>query len=358
MVPTPIRAVATETGTRLLPIQTIRASMLAPLVDKLDRGRGLTDILLSEHDLLRSTLGDPYAAIPLRHYITMLEHAAVALGDFWLGLHLGQNMRFSDLGPLGPYLAAASTARSAFERMSRFLHVLQSHTLVRLDVSGKTTIWTYQVEDPTIWPRVQDSELTLAGTCQVVRFFLGQHWSPSEVHFEHGAPDDCSAHQRFFRAPVLFSQPTNRLFFSTADVDRPVRNEDPDLSRVLERHIADLLAKQETEADILRQVQRLIVLNMGRNRITVDRLAGDLGISTRTLQRELSKQNTSLRLLLRAHRQTLAESRFAAGRCRSADIAQTLGYADATAFWRAFKSWTGATPRDFQNQRKRYSPPQ
>jgi len=71
-------------------------------------------------------------------------------------------------------------------------------------------------------------------------------------------------------------------------------------------------------------------------------------MSTRTLQRELARQNTSVRLLLRAHRQTLAEARLASDRCRFADVAETFGYVDSTACWRAFESWTGATPRDFQ----------
>lgn len=330
---------------------TIRASILGPLMAKLDQRGDVADALLAKHGLLRAHLADPYAEVPLKHYVAVMEQAANVLGDKWLGLHIGQNVRSGDLGPLGLFFDAAPSVRSALDRMSRFLYALQSHTLVSLSETKDMTIWTYQIEDPTIWPRVQDSELTLAGVCQQVRSFLGRNWSPLEVHFEHDRPSDSSALQRHFRAPILFSQPTNRLVFSTAEVDRRVRNEDQNLSVVLERHIADLLPVQETGAEILPRVRRLIGLHIGQGGVTINRLARELGISPRTLQRELAKYSTSIRLLLREHRQAVAEARFAEDHCHFADLAQTLGYADATAFWRAFKSWTGESPRTARNSK-------
>lgn len=332
-------------------IATIRASMLGPVVARLDQDCNAADSFLANHRLSRSQLADPYAEISLKCYIAVLEDAAITLGDRWLGLHLGQGVRSADLGPLGLFFAAAPTVRIAFERMSRFLRALQSHSIVRLNETGEMTIWTYQIEDTTIWPRVQDSELTLAGACQLVRSFLGRHWAPLEVHFEHSEPENCSTLGAFFEAPLLFSQPANRLVLSTADLNRTVRNEDRDLSRVLERHIADLLATREIEIDTLGQVRRLIRLYIGQGRVTINRVARDLAISSRTLQRELARHNTSLRLLLREHRQSMAEARFEADRCHFSDLAQTLGYADATAFGRAFKSWTGETPRAVRNQK-------
>jgi AraC-like DNA-binding protein len=332
-------------------IPTVRASVLFPVISRLDRGSGGTDALLAVHGLLRSQLTDPYAEVPLARYVALLEQAAVVLRDPSLGLHLGQNARSADLGPLGLLLSKAPTIRSAFERMSRFLHALQTAALVGLEDVDNMTVWTYQIEDPMIWPRVQDTEMTLAGTWQLVRSAGGRHSAPLEVHFEHDAPKDRSALESFFQAPVLFSQPTNRLLLSTADASRPIRNEDQELRFVLERHVGDLLATRKTETDLLRRVQQLIGLYIGIGRVTIDRLAEDLGIAPRTLQRELAKRNTSLRLLLREHRQTVIEARFGAGHCNFADLAQTLGYADATVFWRAFKSWSGTTPRDMRNQR-------
>ena len=336
-------------GRALFSIPTIRASIFGPLMSRLDQEGNLVDALLADHDLQHLQLSDPYTEVPLKRFVAVLEQAAVMLGDQWLGLHVGQHVRATDLGPLGLFCAAAPTVKSAFERMSRFLPALQSHTVARLHEEEGLTMWTYHIEDPTIWPRVQDSELTLAATCQLVRSFLGRSWSPLEVHFEHEEPEDSSALARHFRAPLLFAQPANRLVFAAADVNRPIQNEDKDLGRILERHIVDLVEARKAQSDILSRVQRLIALYVGQGRVTINRLARDLGISPRTLQRELARHDTSLRLLLRKHRQAVTEARFSTGRCNFDDLAQTLGYADGAAFGRAFKSWTGATPREIRN---------
>ena len=54
-------------------IPTVRASVLFPVISRLDRGSGGTDALLAVHGLLRSQLTDPYAEVPLARYVALLE---------------------------------------------------------------------------------------------------------------------------------------------------------------------------------------------------------------------------------------------------------------------------------------------
>jgi AraC-like DNA-binding protein len=37
---------------------------------------------------------------------------------------------------------------------------------------------------------------------------------------------------------------------------------------------------------------------------------------------------------------------------RNQEIAEALGYADAAVLWRAFKGWTGVTPRAFRKAKE------
>jgi AraC-like DNA-binding protein len=90
---------------------------------------------------------------------------------------------------------------------------------------------------------------------------------------------------------------------------------------------------------------------LGQNKITVEQLAAGLGLSPRTLQRRLGASNTSLRELLREHRQAMADLHVGSGQRSQASIAEALGYSDGTAFWRAFKSWTNTTPTAYRRQK-------
>jgi AraC-like DNA-binding protein len=331
-------------------VATIRAFALIPLVRAIDRSGGNADSLLAKHDLLRSHLDDPYSLIPLARYISFFEQSAAALGDPIMGIRVGIAMVPADLGPVGLLFSLAPTLASAFERLAKHLQSLQDATQAGLRQDKHVSVWSYRIEDATIWPRIQDAEYTMATACQMVRLAIGNQWNPIEVHFEHGEPDRRASLENYFRAPVLFSQPANRILMATADVERRIQAENRSLTFVLERHVADLLAERQSAPALSTRVRRLITLYLGRERITVGRFARDLGVSARTLQRGLAEEGSSLRVLLRDYRRSMAELRIGAGATSNIQVADALGYADSTVFWRAFKGWTGISPREFRGR--------
>jgi AraC-like DNA-binding protein len=332
-------------------VATIRAFALIPLVRTIDERGGQADILLAQHDLLRTHLDDPYAQIPLARYIAFFEQAALALGDPIMGLRVGLGMVPADLGPLGLLFSVAPTLSTAFGRLAEHLQSLQGATQAGLRQDRQVSVWSYRIAEASIWPRIQDAEYTIATACQMVRLAIGRQWNPLEIHFEHDEPERRTSLETYFRAPVLFSQPANRIVMPTAEADRRIQAENRSLTFVLERHVADLLTDEQGTATLSTRVRRLITLYLGRERITVGRFAKDLGVSARTLQRGLAAEGTSLRILLRDYRQSMAERRIATGGTSNSQIADALGYADGTVLWRAFKCWTGSSPRQFQRDR-------
>jgi AraC-like DNA-binding protein len=332
-------------------VATIRAFALIPLVGSIDQRGGKADILLAQHGLLRSHLDDPYARIPLARYIAFFEQAALALGDPIMGIRIGFGMVPADLGPLGLLFSVAPTLSSAFARLAEHLQSLQGATQAGLRQDRYASVWSYRIAEASIWPRIQDAEYTIATACQMIRLAIGRHWNPLEIHFEHDEPERRTSLETHFRAPVLFSQPANRIVMPTVDANRRIQTENRSLTFVLERHVADMLTEEQGTSTLGTRIRRLITLYLGRERITVGRVAKDLGMSARTLQRGLADEGTSLRLLLRDYRRSMAELRIASGGTSNNQIADALGYADGTVLWRAFKGWTGSSPRQFQRDR-------
>jgi AraC-like DNA-binding protein len=72
-------------------------------------------------------------------------------------------------------------------------------------------------------------------------------------------------------------------------------------------------------------------------------VAGELAISTRTLQRRLQEENTSFQAVLAQTREALARHYLASGRLTAGEISFLLGYSDPNSFYRAFHVWTGQT---------------
>jgi AraC-like DNA-binding protein len=73
-------------------------------------------------------------------------------------------------------------------------------------------------------------------------------------------------------------------------------------------------------------------------------VADALGLSTRTLRRRLADEDASYQGVLDEVRESLAERMLATGRLTVEDVAQRLGYAEASSFIHAFKRWKGTTP--------------
>jgi len=320
--------------------------VLGPLLRSLD-GIGQADRLLAAHGLSRAQLADPYAPIPLNHYVALFETAALALGDPAIGLKLGLAVRPADLGPLGLLFTAAPTPRAAVARFSELLAVLQGSSQAALQRKGEFTAWTYRIDDPGIWPRRQDAEFSAAAIYGLLR--AAGPLRVTEVQFEHEAAS--AMHQRVFNAPVRFGQPANRLIFANAELDRKLPSADPGLALVLERHVADLMREPEEEVDLVQAVRRCIGTQLGEQKITIETLAAALGVSPRTLQRRLGDAGTSVRQLLREHRLAMADLRMNSSTLPQSAIAEALGYADGTAFWRAFKSWTNTTPTAYRKRK-------
>ncbi|WP_020180436.1 AraC family transcriptional regulator [Methylopila sp. M107] len=325
-------------------VASVRASVLAPLLRELDARSGKTDMFLAGHGMLRSQFADPYGLVPIARYVAIFEGAADLLQDPALGARLGEAFRADDIGPTGVLISALATIRRAFEFLSDYVAAFQGATQIDVLEEPDRLIWRYAVTDPKLWPRRQDSEFALASTCELIRQAFSARWRPIEVRFEHGPPADTETLRAVFRCPVLFGQPDNRIVMDRTEAERPYRVEDRSLVAVLERHIRDLAAETAASPSLVLQASALVATMVGRAEVSLGSVAAALGVSTRTLQRRLAEDGTSLRALVRERRREIAERGLAGARESHARIAETLGYADGTVFWRAYKSWTGEAP--------------
>jgi AraC-like DNA-binding protein len=91
---------------------------------------------------------------------------------------------------------------------------------------------------------------------------------------------------------------------------------------------------------------------MGRAEITIDVIAAEMNMSVRTLRRHLTREGSSFREILRMHRRTMMESILRVDDARLDDLAGRLNYSDGAVVSRAFKSWTGSSPRQYVKSRR------
>jgi AraC-like DNA-binding protein len=292
-------------------------------------------------------LDDPDATVPMGAGVAFLAEAARRAGDPNIGLHLAER---ADLGSFDVHLYAmlsSPTLGAAFERLGRYQRLIHETTRVELAREGACAVLRHRMPGGLAAPR-QTAEFLVAAWLRGGRVATGEDWGPLEVRFAHRRPDDVREHAQVFRAPVHFSAGENALVLPATLLDRPCVRADPALLAVLDRYAADRIARTPATSSFADRARAGLVELLRDGNPGASRLAARLRMSVRSLARGLAAEGTSYRELLDHLRRETAAHHLADDRVAIAEVAFLLGFADLSAFYRAFKRWTGKTPAEFR----------
>ncbi|MDJ0610702.1 MAG: AraC family transcriptional regulator [Kiloniellales bacterium] len=302
--------------------------------------------LLNQAGLPPEAFRDPSNRIPLRRFVRLLELAARETGDPCFGLHHGAAYHLSEAGVLGYAMLSAPTVGAAAVNLTRFIRMQVDRLEVALEQDEAQARLGFRLTDAKITARRQYNERLLALAFNAFRDTTGTRWFPEAVCFEHEAPDDDSEHRRFFGAPLRFGQASNQLVFERGFLDRPLKTADPRLFQALVPQIETQLQAVPQGDGLAAEIQELLAASLKDGRPSLARVANELGLGTRTLQRRLKERDIAFWDLVEGTRRQLAESYLDEGRLTISEVAYLLGYSELSAFSRAYRRWTGAAPVD------------
>ena len=164
---------------------------------------------------------------------------------------------------------------------------------------------------------------------------------PIEVRLPRPEPRSARIYRRYFGVPVQFAAPAGTLVYDEACMRVPFSQSDQRLVEILEQHARQQL--RVPPADWQGRVRACIADGLLRGDYALERVAWRCGVGERTLRRRLTQAGTSYRALVDDVRKerafVLLESEG-----NVSNVAQHLGFSDATAFARAFRRWTGVPP--------------
>ena len=187
---------------------------------------------------------------------------------------------------------------------------------------------------------------------QVARKLTSVDLTPREIHFEHEQPENVSEHKRIFRAPVRFNKQLTKLIFDKFVLELPLVEADLTLGSLLERQAEDLLAKSPRYGIFANQVQQLIREGLPVGAARMETICRKLGSSERTLQRKLSEEGTSYKELFEETQRDLSKFYLQKSEMAICEVSYLVGFSQVSAFHRAFRRWTGLTPKEFQYLQK------
>lgn len=169
------------------------------------------------------------------------------------------------------------------------------------------------------------------------------------VHIDLPRRGNAGRYAAPFRAPVYFHRPHCALLLQRRYLELPVVRREAELNRMLASFPAELIRVDEMAASVQARVRALLGEDLRRELPGLEDVAKRLHMASATLHRRLQAEGTSYQRIKDACRRDQALALLRAGRLTGEEIAEQLGFSDASSFVRAFRKWTGRTPMEFRD---------
>ncbi len=269
----------------------------------------------------------------------LLHACTVKTGCAHFALLLGQRTRLSHLGLPGQLARHSPTLGAALRTFAVYQH-LNSQGMAKflLERDGVATLGSvvYQKGAEHV-DQIYDGDV--AATLSIMRELCGSHWRPERVLFSHSKPTDVGPYRRFFQAPCRFDSERTALVFPASVLDHRLAGADPQQLRILEAQ-----AQARDDFSLVFRLRRTLRTLLVAEAASGDEVAKLLSMHRRTLNRRLKAEGTTFQELLDEVRFEAACQLLDTARIPITEIATSLGYAETSAFSRAFRRWSGATP--------------
>ncbi len=268
--------------------------------------------------------------------------AAADTGDPDFGLRAARAVHPSHIGALGYAVLASTSLTSSFQRMRRFIRVVNDKGYFDIDDQGDVIVVNLSVDEPSANEKVRDDGM-VAYAVALARLNAGEDLDPVHVGFRIDAPGDTSAYTALFRCPVKFGCAHNEIAFSRADAERTLPSANPVIAQMNDRIVIRRLSRLDRD-NVPNRARAAIMEQLPSGHISDETVAGALNMTSRTLNRKLKAEGLSFRKLLQEVRQDLARQYIEDNSLTLTEITFLLGFSEMSSFSRAFKNWTGQSP--------------
>jgi AraC-like DNA-binding protein len=333
---------------------TVAASAVCALME-LAVSKGASRKALAERSrIARSELEDPDNRVLFRKYVALMRAGQELCNDPALALHFGEAVDVE-----------VSIAHAVGGAENFVDAVAQGNRYARLgvEVEGDGTgdrfqlrraagqLWLIDARrNPNDFP-----ELTESGFARMVctmRRHLGDVPVVKAVHVTHADPGYRAEYDRIFCVPVVFGSNMNALHIDEALLSSFQFPTSPRyVTGVMRDHAEVLLQRLESSQSTRDRVENILTPLLHTGDVSMSGIAGNLCCSRQTLFRKLRLEGVTFEQVLDELRHKLALNYLEANKASVKETARLVGYSDPAAFSRAFKRWTGSSPRTYVSPR-------
>lgn len=305
--------------------------------------------LLERAGIGREVLHRPDVRVPVERYAALYNLLIAELGDEGFAL-------FSTPLPPGTFeflcrsVISAPTLGEALQRSTRFLGLVLHDLSVHLEIgTAGQALLRIREERPLAVGRVFAFEWLLRLLHGLASWLAGRSIVLERVQFPYPRPAHADDYALIYTAQSDFAADSLAASFSATLLDLPIRRDEAALASFLEGSPGKITTLYRRDREMVLRVRDILRAALPELP-DLDGVARQLNLSPRTLHRRLEEEGSSFRAIKDALRRDLALSRLTKTSQPLGQIAADLGFADPSAFFRAFVSWTGTSPSQYRKR--------
>lgn len=323
-------------------VQTVGVQLSSLLTDFLDE-TGQAAPALRQRIAAWSDAG----RVPYEDWLDCLDQLANELQTPALGLFIGSLIRPSHLGLVGELAMCCSTLGEVLLCLQRYHGLIYDGNAQKVSFEGRDVVLSWQEDYGRFHQAVSD--ISLAMFVRMGYLLVGPRWSVRRVFLGDAGVADLSVYEDFFACPVMQGPGMPSVHFSMDCLLLPVRDATPWLKPQVEVRAEAALRALKPEKDaFLEQLQQALLKSLYDGSCSLVRVADQLHLSARSLQRRMAERGQTFADLLDKTRARLAGEQVRNLSVSLGEVAQMLGFSDQSAFNRAFRRWYGVSPQQYR----------
>ena len=298
---------------------------------------GLDPVVLRRRDLY----------VPYARFAQALNLAASEASLPSFGLQLIEYHDYLVLGPFGLLLAQADNFAEVLKLTQQYVHLHAQGIALRAELESDQLRVEYHLQLQGSVDLRQLRELGLGVVQRSMATLFQADWQPRQLLISHACLGEPADYARVFNCPVQFERPFSAFIVDADTLGlRPVEQR----SQLKSHLIEEFAESQQLPADIPGQIHYILQSILSTGEASLGVVARLLDQHPRSLQQALQAQGQSFRRILDQVRYAEAKQQLRLSTKSITDLALNLGYADETAFSRAFKRWSGQAPQHWRKQ--------
>ena len=312
---------------------------------------------------------DPEQALPALNYSRLYKAAALEMQRLGQPVPWGAGLGGESFELMCHCMIGARTLGEALRLAQRFnelLYPLNRHRMRLLEEpAGPLVRLEYDIEVPEgetdlipgDWDRA-DYKVTVARASGLLVWHAYCGWLTGDAltadELRIMAPsinrEYSESLERIFDCPVHFDAAENSFSFRRELLQRRIVHTTESLAEFLKNSVYHLIAMDRIPASTTAAIKSLVSIDLPIGMPSFAAVASMLYMSESSLRRRLQAENTSYQEIKDAVRCEVAIDKLLHENIRVADLAELLGFTEASSFVRSFKSWTGLTPKCYKDK--------